>query len=189
MIPLDSMKTKLLPLGLYSLSGETLVDAELQAYQAGWEPLCSAMEETIREMFLATAQSWGISRRELLFGPEKTDLPLEDRREMLLARLCVTENDVTREAIERAVIASGFDVSIVERPEKGEILVSCIRILSDLTEQEAMKRAASEFLPAHLVWDFDFSLLLWNRVDELDLTFNEMDGADLSWDEIDVYHD
>lgn len=189
MIPLDSMKEKMRRLGIYTLDGSTLVDAELKAYQAGLAPLCDALAEAKRELCIQTAQTWGLARRERMFGPEKPDLPAADRREMLLARFSVARDDFTRDAIERAVIASGFDVSITERPSEGKIQVNCIRVLSDLTEQEAMKRAASEFLPAHLLWEFDFSLLSWDKVDQMDLSFDQMDGADLTWNQIDIYRE
>lgn len=186
---LDSMKDKLRTLGLYTLDGSTIIDAELSAYQAGLEPFYRNLEEAKREFFIGTSEGWGLARRENMIGPEKKDLEVQARRDILLSRFAITGSDFTREAIERAVVASGFEVSITERPSEGKIQINCIRILSNLTEQESMKEAAGEFLPAHLLWDFDFGTLLWDRVDEMDLTFEEMDSKDLCWEEIDSYRE
>ena len=51
-----------------TLSGETLVDAELAAYAAALDVLCERLEALQKDSFLCTAGEEGISRWEALFG-------------------------------------------------------------------------------------------------------------------------
>ena len=79
-----SMKSKLAPTGLYGLEPGSEVDCELTAYAAGLQPLFQQLDEIEREAFIVTAQTYGLSERELFTGSEKSDLPVETRRSYLL---------------------------------------------------------------------------------------------------------
>ena len=58
----DTMASALRETGLYALSGETLVDAELAAYAAALDVLCERLEALQKDSFLCTAGEEGISR-------------------------------------------------------------------------------------------------------------------------------
>ncbi|CAB1255382.1 conserved protein of unknown function [Ruminococcaceae bacterium BL-6] len=180
---MDSMAPKLKALGLYRLSGETLVDAELQACAAGLDLVYEALEELDRENFIATAVSEGLALRETMFGQNRSYLPAEDRRTMLLYRGAVTVNDCTRESIERAVRAAGLECRITEKTAEKKVYLNCLRLLDETVGREELTAQASLFLPAHLEWEFDFSIFTWDCLDALDETFDERDAPDLSWDE------
>lgn len=79
-----SMKSKLEPLGVYSLAEGGAVDCELKAYAAGIEPLLQELELLEREGFIATSESFGLSERELFIDREKSSLSDEKRRLLLL---------------------------------------------------------------------------------------------------------
>lgn len=187
MNPFLSMKKKLEPLGVYSLSGGTFVEAELKAYAAEFGLLLAAAEELKRELFIRTAERFGLTLREAAAGPEREYLPLEARREMLLYRGAVTVNDNRREDIERAMIACGIRSSIHEKTEDQSLYFNCIETLNTFNSQEETKAAAEEFLPAHLSTTFDFGRLDWNFIDAMDKSFQEMDQADNTWNQIDLY--
>ena len=51
----DTMASALRETGLYALSGETLVDAELAAYAAALDVLCERLEALQKDSFLCTA--------------------------------------------------------------------------------------------------------------------------------------
>ena len=52
----QSMKTKLLPLGLYAFSEGEAVDCELKAYAAELDRLYGEIDTLYREAFIATGQ-------------------------------------------------------------------------------------------------------------------------------------
>ncbi len=81
---LISMKQKLLPLGLYDLSGSGEVDCELKAYAEGLDTLFDTLDELEREYYIPTAQSYGLSRRESFEIRERPELSVQERRDSLM---------------------------------------------------------------------------------------------------------
>ncbi len=187
MNPLLSMKKKLEPLGVYSLQDGSLVEAELEAFAAELNLLLDAAEELKRELFIRTAEGFGIDLRETAAGPKREYLPLADRRKMLLYRGAVTVNDCRREDIERAMIACGIRSSICEKTGEQSLYFNCIETLNTFSSQEETIAAAEEFLPAHLSAEFDFGRLDWDLIDSMDKSFQELDQADYTWNQIDAY--
>ena len=90
----DTMASALRETGLYALSGETLVDAELAAYAAALDVLCERLEALQKDSFLCTAGEEGISRWEALFGLQIQG-SLEERRKVLLQCGAVHSNSNT----------------------------------------------------------------------------------------------
>lgn len=183
--PLASMCAKLSPTGLYRCQPGSLVYAELSAYAGALAPLCTLLEELQQEAFFATACSFGLEQWELLCGPVLSFLPLADRRARLLCRAAVTPNDSTAAGIQNALLSLGIRAHVCELPGRTVYvnILSADRTLS----QEQIRKAASEFLPAHAEISFDFRPLSWEFVDQKDLSFENMDVADLTWDQIDTY--
>lgn len=184
---LQTMKECLRPMGLYRLDGTTMVDAELAAYAAELDRLNQALETLEKESFIPTAQEYGLSRREELFGRVKEQRPVEDRRNMLLYRGAVTCNDCTRAGMERAMVAAGLRTSIVEQTGSGGLYINCIAMLDTFTKKELAMERAREFLPAHVSAVFDFRPVMWDYLDNKALTFDEIDAENLTWDQFDVY--
>lgn len=81
-----SMKSKLMPIGIYKLDNDSNVYKELVAYAEVLDELFAELDEMIREYYIDTAENYGITRRELIMGPERTDLSIEKRRQMLKVR-------------------------------------------------------------------------------------------------------
>lgn len=183
--PLASMCAKLVPTGLYRCQPGSLVYAELAAYADALAPLCTLLDELQQEAFFATASSFGLALWERLSGPVLDFLPLQDRRERLLCRGAITPNDSTAGGIEKALLSLGIRASVCETPDRG-VYVNILSADRDLT-QDQMIRAASEFLPAHTAASFDFRVLSWDFIAQKDLSFDDMDAAGLTWDQIDAY--
>ena len=185
----DRLSARLRPLRLYRLDGSTLVDAELAAYAAGLAVLENILDTLEQELFVSTAQDYGLALREQLFGGVKQSLPLSDRREMLLYRGGITAADCTREGIERAVAAAGVRCAIQENRPDGVLYLNCMELLNPFTGRDAVQKAAQDFLPAHLQAQFDFRDLSWDAIDARGLDFDGMDAAGRTWDQIDQFEE
>lgn len=131
---LDSMTDKLKPIGLYNLNGSSRIDAELAAYAAGMNLVYEGIEELKNEVFIPTAVDYGLNLREQAFGPKKENLPVEDRRSMLLYRGAVTVNDYTRESMERAMIAAGLRTSMSEKIAEKKAVYQLYRVAWRLSD-------------------------------------------------------
>ena len=79
----QSMVSKLAPLRLYNITEHSEIGVELSVIAEEIDAFYEYMDEVLREMFIATAQSWGISEREKFICKEKSNLTLEKRRELL----------------------------------------------------------------------------------------------------------
>lgn len=82
----DSMRSKLISTGLYRVSEGDAVDCELKAYSEELDRVYSELDVLLREAFVQTAETYGITEREKFIGKERSDLTLEGRRELLMLR-------------------------------------------------------------------------------------------------------
>ena len=80
----NSMKSKLIATGLYTLEDSSNTSEELKAFAQELDIIFDTLDEMTREYFIATAQSYGIIERERFIGKERSELPTEQRREMLI---------------------------------------------------------------------------------------------------------
>lgn len=184
-----NLQQKLRPLNLYSLNGNTLVDAELKAYAKGLDILASKLDTLQREIFINTAQTFGLALRERLFGRIKSSVSAANRREMLNYRNSITANDFTKEDIKNAMTACGLNTCIQENFDGESIYIRCLSLIDNFSTKSEAIAAAQEFLPAHLNAEFDFRDLTWDYIDSLEESFNEFEAKNLTWNEIDTYNE
>lgn len=182
---LESMINKLLPLGVYNLSGGSINYAELSAFSAGLELLRQSLDELLKESFVITSETYGIENLEKLCGSVRDDLPIEKRREMLTQRLSLSTADFTPKGFEKMLRTLGVEGRIEEYPEAMRIVIN----LSDEELTEAQKEwvlyQAEALLPAHLDFDVVFSGFDWKVSDALGNTFGTIDSKGYCWKEID----
>lgn len=183
---LNSIKSKLKPLGLYNLNDTTIINAELSAYAVGLDILNDQFDQIEKECFICTSISYGLDLREKLFGYLKSSLPNEKRRERLLYRKKITSNDYTKLKIEEAAKSCGLEGYIIEKNGTMDFDFNCTNSFLSEQEKQSVLNESKEFLPAHLACSFDFRNLSWDAISKLDKTFNEMDQKDLTWNQIDI---
>lgn len=179
--------SKLKPLGLYNLNQGTLIYAELASYAVALDVIYDKLEEIEKEMFVDTAESYGLTLREKAFGYKRSNVSMAVRREMLNYRSSITSNNFNKEKIKDALVASGIDGYIIEVPSEYLMHINCLNVIDTEVSNEEAESRAKKFMPAHVETIFDFRPLQWSYIDNMDLTFEEMDSNDLTWNEIDNY--
>lgn len=182
---LESMRKKLQATGLYTLTENSVVDWELQAYAAALEMAQDALAELERESFVATASGYGLTMREEQYEIKSVGTT-EERRDTILKLGAVTPNDFTRSAMVRVLGIAGLEAEICENTAANRLYVNCLG-KTDKTAQEKARKIANMFLPAHLNAELDFRSISWNNIDGKDISFDAWDSLDLSWDAIDNY--
>lgn len=183
----DTMASALRETGLYALSGETLVDAELAAYAAALDVLYERLEALQKDSFLCTAGEEGLSRWEALFGLQIQG-SLEERRKALLQCGAVHNNSNTCGDFLKLLESVGIEATILEDPSGQRLCFNCTGLES--TEARANAVAYLErFLPAHLNVILDFRDLSWNTIDHAEKTFDEWDAGNSTWDQLDLAED
>ncbi len=185
---LDSMRSALKPLRIYSLEPSTVVDWELQAYAAGLEMAYELISELKAESFVLTASDYGLAGREKQFGMGGQGTP-QDRRAAVLKLGAVTPNNFTKADMEQILEIAGLNSEILENPAANTLYINCLTENADETARRVAKKAANMFLPAHLGAELDFRSISWNNIDQKDESFDTLDGMELTWDLIDHYED
>lgn len=183
---LDFMRGQMHATGLYSLSGNTVADAELESYAVGLNDAADALAELERELFVPTACGYGFALRERMFvltaqGDEA------QRRSAVEALGAVTPRGFTREALQQTFCAIGIACEFCENANGQTIYLNIF--FGGGTQEERNKTAetAKRFLPAHLGAELDFRSISWNNIDQAAATFDACDTAELPWDSIDQY--
>lgn len=151
----DSMKNRLAPTGLYSLSGSTAADNELQAYAAGLDSLCNGLNTLQKESFLSTAEDYGLEYKEEACGISAPEDEIDRRREVLLALSSVTPNSSTKGDFENFFAALGLSVQIAENTAGKTLTVHFLKEPS--CGRDAAQKLLEKFMPAHLTIVSDFT--------------------------------
>lgn len=146
----ESMRQKLSPLGLYTLSDRSEVDCELKAYAAGLQPLFDELDTLEREAFIPTAETFGISEREKFIGKERSDLNTEERRKRLMCAEQCMGDDATLRGFEKFLRSCGLqNFEVVEIPERGRMDIFINDILMPGEKNLVVEKIAHE-VPVHM---------------------------------------
>lgn len=149
MTSLESMKQKLGALGIYRLEDGTENALRLSVYAAELDRLFAALDEMLRECFIATAQSWGITNRERFIGKEKNALAPARRRELLITAEHVTGVDGTPQGFEDFVRSCGAqDFTYTEGYSHAKINL-IIHDDLDSGTKKLLEERLDAYIPAH----------------------------------------
>lgn len=183
----ESMKTKLLPTGLYTLTDYMGVSKELLTYSVGIDNLDDSIDVIIREAFLTTAEDYGLSMWEEMFGGIHNGVDADKRRYMIISRLLLNYNCFTMDGVKSIIDSLGItDYTITENPSLFMVTIDLSQNDYTRTQRKWIKQQLEELLPAHLDIVTIFGSATWDDIEALNLTANEMDYRRYIWDEIDA---
>ena len=151
------MSSKLLQTGLYGIEQGGAVDCELKAYAVELDRIYTEFDVLLREAFVPTAQTYGISEREKFIGKERSDLTLARRRELLMLREMRASGGHGSADLNQLIEALGvtdYTVTIVQRHCKITITVN-----DSLTaEQKAdFEKGVKSFTPVTFETIFEYN--------------------------------
>ena len=151
------MSSKLLQTGLYGIEQGGAVDCELKAYAVELDRIYTELDVLLREAFVPTAQTYGISEREKFIGKERSDLTLARRRELLMLRETRASGGHGSADLNQLIEALGvtdYTVTIVQRHCKITITVN-----DSLTaEQKAdFEKGVKSFTPVTFETIFEYN--------------------------------
>lgn len=145
-----SMKQKLLPLNLYSVSSNSNLSAELLAYAEGLDILFDNLDTMMRECYISTAESYGITEREKLIGAERSEYSIAKRRDMLKNREQTLGLSCTPEAFNMMLKSYGLsDFTMTEKFAQQEVVINVYDSLSNEIKNWINERVEADF-PSHL---------------------------------------
>lgn len=154
---LDSMTKKLENTKIYAVKPGGRTYAELKAFAAGLDLLFNELDEMLKEYFIDTAQSYGLTERERFTGAVRDDLSIEKRRELLKIREQTNEEFCTPEGFNKILEGYGLgNFKITENPSQNALSVKISDSLSKLNKVWVNKMIENDF-PAHLEITVEFA--------------------------------
>lgn len=182
MASLEEMKRILAPLGFYDLTENSIVSKELTVYALAIDRIRERFTELLREAMIPTAEGKGLAQCEKLFGSPHENLTVQERRDRLIYRLSLMQEDFTNKGIMRALFSLGYNGAVTEDLENETLILEKINGSEDPADYLAIVEGARELLPSHLRFCFDIEAPTWNQLDLQDKTFNERDKCSVPWD-------
>ena len=150
------MKQKLMPLGLYDLEGQSEVLCELKAYAEGLDLLFEYIDELFRENYIATAESYGLSRREEIISREHPEQTASQRREALIyfeKTVKTTLNDDDFAEFLENIGVTDYTININQRQQEFGITINESKTAAEKALLEKRIRAET---PAHMTCKFHY---------------------------------
>lgn len=142
------MQNALLANGIYEITEDTRLYAELKAYDAGLQMLHDQLDELLQETLIPTAVSYGLEEKELLFGLNLSSCTEEERRKLLCMRGAINVNSFSKADFLNILESGGIDAEVTESPSTQQIGVQVLSVKGSKTQQE-MQKTVSDYIPAH----------------------------------------
>ena len=174
---LESMKQRMAALKLYDLTKDGCLTAALTAYAVVLDEAARVLTETEREMYLVSAQSWGLQGKcSALRVADGSTL----QRSAGLALLGVRRGRATRADFEELVQQLGLSGPLYECPAQQSVMLCCAAVPQEL---DFIKHFLRRLFPAQLEVRLDLrgTAAQWSALDVRGLTWGALDARGESW--------
>jgi len=176
-----------MPLGVYRLSQNSLIDCEIAAYESAFEMLEELIAKILSQSFVQTSEGSGLSKHERLVGlQERPNMSLESRRELIIYRLSTSPFDFTHSGMVNSVRAAGLDAEIIENYAEESLTLISKRLIDEFLELDGVRANVDTMLPAHLIALYDIGIMTWYMFDLWDGRWTEWDSKDFTWAQFDL---
>ena len=184
MSALNEMIDMLSPLGIYSLSRTSLVYKELKVYAYAFLSITQYINSILREAFVSSAENDGLALKEQLFGSERPDLTVSERRERLITLLSLCSDDFTEDDIRNQLLLSGISNGFTADAQNETFALLSLPQTNDPVELSVYSKAVDKIAPAHLFPLINIGEMTWDSIDGYNHTFWEWDNAAVRFDMI-----
>lgn len=175
------------PLGVYDLSQGTINRGELETYGLPLDEEMARLEESEREMCLATAEGEGLERIEALLPYRPVCVTREQRRAALAALLRIGGDSFTLEDVNDTLAGCGINAKARETGTPNYVEVWFPDVAGQPEGFEQIRYIIEEILPCHLGIEYVFWYLTWAKTREKFRNWDEIGTLGLSWDGMKVY--
>ncbi len=181
MIHQDYLASLLRPLGVYDLREGTVNRGELEAYGVRLDHMAGELEDTAREMNLATAEGFGLERVEELLPYRPVCATPGQRRAALAALLRIGGDSFTPAAINDTLRGCGLNARAEEGGQPGYVKVYFPEVAGIPEGFDGLRAIIEEILPSHVDVTYVFWYNTWAMAAERHPTWGHAQDAGLSW--------
>lgn len=175
------------PLGVYDLSQGTINRGELDSCGEPMDEGEDHLEETEREMCLATAEDFGLEQVEALLPYRPVCTSVEERRDALAALLRIGGDSFTPAAINDTLAGCGINAEARETGTPNYVEVRFPDVAGEPEEFDRIRYIIEEILPCHLGIAYVFRYLTWEEAEEKFSGWEEPGELGLTWDQVKKY--
>lgn len=176
----DYLAALLRPLGVYDLRPGTINREELAVYGARLDSAGGELDDTAREMNLATAEGFGLERIEALLPYRPVCETAQQRREALAALLRISGDSFTPEAVNDTLRGCGLNVRAEEAGRPGYVEIYFPEVAGIPEGFPELRSIIEEILPSHLDITYVFWYNTWGMMAGRYPVFKQA-AAGLSW--------
>lgn len=185
MTSLENMVNHLKPLQLYNLAEGSAVCNELEVYAKALEESVLSADLLLKEIIVSTAEDYGLSKREELWGLPRTELTTEQRREAIKERFSIKYSECNLNAMKRLLTSLGVKATITETPNKYRVYIHADNgSLFSIPVRKYITEQAENYFPAHLEIFLDYRVATWDILDSHKTLFNTYDSFNFTWDRL-----
>ena len=181
MIHEEYLTALLRPLGVYDLRAGAVNRGELGAYGKELDRMEQELEDTAREMSLATARSFGLERVEELLPYRPVCNTPGQRRAALAALLRIGGDSFTPAAINDTLRGCGLNARAEEGDQPGYVKVYFPDVAGIPEGFQELRTIIEEILPSHVDVTYVFWYNTWGMVAQRHPTWGDAAAAGLSW--------
>lgn len=181
MIHEDYLAALLRPLGVYDLREGTVNRGELGAYGKRLDDMEQELEDTAREMNLATARSFGLERVEELLPYRPVCNTPGQRRAALAALLRIGGDSFTPAAINDTLRGCGLNARAEEGEQPGYVKVYFPDVAGIPEGFQELRAIIEEILPSHVDVTYVFWYNTWAMAAQRHPTWGHAQATGLSW--------
>lgn len=177
----DYLAALLRPLGVYDLREGTVNRGELGAYGKRLDDMELELEDTAREMSLATARSFGLERVEELLPYRPVCSTPAQRRSALAALLRIGGDSFTPAAINDTLRGCGLNARAEEGEQPGYVKVYFPDVAGIPEGFQELRAIIEEILPSHVDVTYVFWYNTWAMTAARHPTWGHAQATGLSW--------
>ena len=181
MIHQDYLASLLRPLGVDARREGTVNRGELEAYGVRLDHMAGELEDTAREMNLATAEGFGLERVEELLPYRPVCATPGQRRAALAALLRIGGDSFTPAAINDTLRGCGLNARAEEGGQPGYVKVYFPEVAGIPEGFDGLRAIIEEILPSHVDVTYVFWYNTWAMAAERHPTWGHAQDAGLSW--------
>ena len=182
--PFDNLKEKLLSTGIYK-DNPSSAFLELQCYAAGFQALGDEIDNLLRESFVQTAVSYGLSEFEKAYDIGFVSDDLEERKKGLSAVSKIAAGSFTQKSIEDFLSEITDDYELTASYPDYTVNITIKNSGLSYYFTEWIKRILNKIITAELELSIVIDGLSWSKIEEKNLTWAEKKKKNYSWSEID----
>lgn len=166
---------------MYDLREGTVNRGELAAYGAWLDEMGDELDDTAREMNLATAGGFGLERVEALLPYRPVCSTAGQRRAALAALLRIGGDSFTLAAINDTLRGCGLNARAEEGEQPGYVKVYFPEVAGIPEGFEGLRAIIEEILPSHVDVTYVFWYNTWAMAAQRHPTWGDAAGTGLSW--------